>query len=504
LAVGEENKKRKLDIEQKPDRLSGGFIGAKQTNDGFKKTLPVDSLTKKYTVSVTEKHLIGKAGGSQRPSAPTNRNAIKQELLDQAKKDLRQAQGLSRQKPEDEYGGGPARRSYQLSKQDQDGFADKNDEIYSDFDGEKQSQQRRDGRAQNNGPVNDDSQKNQPEDGDNDDGSKDGPNIKNSIVNRATDYLKGKAKNFFSKEAKTAIVAFILEWWWAILLVILIIIGGFLAFSYFFGNAGRSPSETGQSIVQAADPIKDKAMIQKVLALSGNGTVNSQELQQLADELEAIKQYADDSTDQKIDVLINKIQKFNQLNKQNGTSIISSLKEIVSEINGCVEVATSDFFKFAYNEDEDTKKEILADKLKRQDGQTTQLDKRICRLLVTIENNKEAIGINDVSITALVDHKVYSGTRTHANGRAVDLDWRDDNDTKIIKWIFNNYDSLKQQGIAPYEVKEPFTQYLIAQDGALKGSDALSAKGFDKSSLQNHGWTESGTVGSNSHIHIDI
>lgn len=493
MAVDQENKRGKLDTGQKPDKLSDDFIN-------IKKTIPVDSLTKKYTVPTAEKRLIGKAGGSQMPTAPVNRNALKQELLDQAKKDLRQAQGLSRQKPEDEYGGGPARRPHQLSKQDRD---NNDDETDSDFDDEEQSQQRRNSQAQNNVPINNDSQKERPEDEDNDD-SEGGPNIKNSIVNRATDYLKDKAKNLLSKEAKTAIVAFILEWWWAILLVILIIIGGFLAFSYFFGNAGRSPSETGQSIVQAADPIKDKAMIQKVLALSGNGTINSQELQQLADELEAIKQYAGDNTDQKIDTLINKIQNYNQLNNQNGAEIVKSLKEIVNEINGCVEVATSDFFKFVYNENEDTKKEILANNLKRQDGQTTQLDKRICRLLVAIEANKATIGINDVSITALVDHKVYSGTRTHANGRAVDLDWRDDNDTKLVKWIFNNYDNLKQQGIAPYEMKEPFTQYLIAQDGALKGSAALNAKGFGKSSLQDHGWTESGAAGSNSHIHIDI
>ena len=438
------------------------------------------------------------------PVAPVNRGAVKQELLDQAKKDLRQAQGLSPQKPEDDYGGGPARKPHQsLSKQDQNNLADNNDEVDSDF-GDKEPQQQAT-RVENNAPANNDiTPRKQSETEEDNDGSEDGPNIKNSFFNKATDYLKKAAKKFLSKEAKTAIVAFILEWWWAILLVILIVIGGLVMFSYFFGTAGRSPSETGQSIVQPVDPLKDKAMIQKVLALSGNGTINAQELQQLADELEVIKQYADDSTDQKIDALINKIQNYSEINKQNGPEIIKSLKEIVGEFNGCVRVATSDFFKFVYNEDENTKKEILADKLKRQDGQTTQLDKRICRLLVAIENNKEAIGINDVSITALVDHAVNSGKRTHANGRAVDLDWRDDNDTKIIKWIFNNYDSLKQQGIAPYEMKEPFKEYLIAQDGKVKGINAAGLRGFTDSDLKAHGWPDPSAENSHSHIHIDI
>ena len=214
-------------------------------------------------------------GNKQKSVDGVKNNANK--TLGQPEEDkLRGYQGLSPKNPAQyETAGGRARQPNRPSSDNQeDNIPEEdpgNEDIAIGQNGQQPSTAPRPAQQEEQTPT----QEPEHDDGGDEDvsGEDSGPNIKKAAVNRAVDYFKKSAKKLFSKEAKTAIVAFIIEYWWAILIAIILIVGGFLLFNYLFGTAGKPVSETGATMTQAYDPAKDRPFLQAVLQMSGDKDV---------------------------------------------------------------------------------------------------------------------------------------------------------------------------------------------------------------------------------------
>lgn len=336
----EGKKKINVAVEQKPNKQSGISPDAKIPKSDIQKPIAVDSLRKIKKPIKTIARQMAKNGRSRIPQG--RGQSISQELLEQQQKELRKAQGLPPRKIEEPIPGGPALKPHRdiLTDDQQRAQTADEDENEPDFEGEEGQQPRADSENRSNVPAQNIPSPPEAENEESDDDS-DGPNIKNSIANRAIDYAKKSLKNLLSKEVKTAVIAFVLEWWWAILLVILIIIGGFLLFSYFFGNAGRSPSETGKSMLQPYDPAKDKHYLSALLQLSGDKQVQelanwtfltglSNDLTKIKEEMQISPRFDKDQITQKIDEIQKNISAYStKKDAANGKKVVQGIKDLM-------------------------------------------------------------------------------------------------------------------------------------------------------------------------------
>ncbi len=199
------------------------------------------------------------------PNAPVDRNAVRQDLLKREQEELNKAQGLDSEKPEDKFGGGPAVNALKTppASQNKSNEPAKTPSAGQPFDKAEQEKTGAKGRPEASGPVN----KDDSESDGGDESPQKGPNIRNAIANKAIDYAKKAAL----QAAKKIVLLFAThpEAWIVLAIILIIQIALFAAAMSFLGNK-KVNTLTGGTFTQAADPIKDKDWITKVLALAGD------------------------------------------------------------------------------------------------------------------------------------------------------------------------------------------------------------------------------------------
>ena len=280
------------------------------------------------------KKIESQALNRNRLSAPPDRNAVRQDLLNQEQKELRRAQGLETEKPEDKFGGGPTRKPF-LTKAEQEDAAAEQNAINPDFGEKEWSSQSGDNAPGRNVPANRrNPQEKQTNDDRDDSDSENGPNIRNAIANRAIDYAK-KAALQAGKRAAAFLAAN--PYAWVVLgITLLIMIGVFAVAMSMLG--GKVNTITGGTFTQAADPLKDSEWINKVLSLAGDKDIGekiaSTYMNGLNMDLTELKNEAKDDSD-----LTAKIQKAiddlnavkNSKSETDAEKFIADLKAIISK-----------------------------------------------------------------------------------------------------------------------------------------------------------------------------
>ncbi|MCL5410739.1 MAG: hypothetical protein M1324_02690 [Patescibacteria group bacterium] len=447
-------------------QIAGDSVRAKKLKEDLRRvaSVPFDSKIKQI------ENQRAASNQDRLPDAPVDRNAVRQDLLNQEQKELRKAQGLETEKPEEKYGGGPARKPF-LTKTERDNAKVQQDAIDSDFGEQEQFSPQKSNAPQRNVSAN--NRNPEPEkangpassvdsesDGGEGESSQKGPNIRNAIANKAIDYAKKAAL----QAAKRIAVFFAANpYAWVVLgIIILIQIAVFATAMSMLGN-NKVNTLTGGTFTQAADPIADKDWITKVLALAGDKGIGEKMSSELLEGLRSdLIQLQGETTDPEIKSEITAVLKdldavSSAKTDVNAKKLITSLEDLMKKFNYCAQVSLSDTFAIGNQED---KKGLLRGSIKRRDGSMTTVDQNMCHFLVVMEQNKPQIGVDKFTISTIVNaHSQYvkdSGKQVqskHWTGKGIDLS--KDNADKIMPWIIKNRDKLVAAGIFPRQVIGP-------------------------------------------------
>ncbi len=271
---------------------------------------------------------------------------------------------------------------------------------------------------------------------------------------------KGLKENLEKIEKVKKAIAFvrniglIIANFWPVIIIVAILLFALVLFTVLYSRANSSPSASGSSMTVAVDPLTDKDLLRKILILSGDSaTLNKfsqDQIKSLSGQLTGLKEFTDDTTDAKIDAVVAKLKVFNpSVNKTDGANIIKEIKAIVGTLNTCAKVAVHPNVTV---KNADDKKGLLAGNSMRKDGTFTPLDQGMCKMLLALADNASTIGISKVNILVLTRAhgktvKKTTITSMHYYGKGVDLSM-DDSD-KIMKWIVQNEQTLKQQNAFP-------------------------------------------------------
>lgn len=162
-------------------------------------------------------------------------------------------------------------------------------------------------------------------------------NATGALVDKARDAAKKFAVQT-AKKLATSLVANPYVWiiGGGILVALLIIV---LLYAYFGGMAGRSPNPTGASMTQAANPVKDKDLINKILLLSGAKDIKNELTDNFFNDLiPRLNDLNSGTSDQKIKDKVQEILKNIETYKSNNSD--SSAKVLVASLNELVDLIT--------------------------------------------------------------------------------------------------------------------------------------------------------------------
>lgn len=311
--------------------------------------------------------------------------------------------------------------------------------------------------------------------------------VKESIKN-----AKEKIKKQLSKEAMKALMKSPLFWWivGGILALALIAAVAFAIFGSLWGT-GNSGT-TGSTYVQAADPIKDKNWLARLLQYSGDKEISdAKSAETIAVVRKALTDIQGDTTLSsetrgKATVALSDLSTYENAQgsaakKAAATKLLADIKNITDIYFACSSLYTNTYYSIGPSAELDSLKKdgVLPATLKIKDTTYTNpeypVDPRLCGLLTAMADPNTGIDHAKIPLLAISFRGSHSSkanergyTSSHYCGRGVDInDPRVRGDevalaAEIKRWIWLNKDLLQKNKLWPEEMfgGPPYTQQI--------------------------------------------
>ena len=304
-----------------------------------------------------------------------------------------------------------------------------------------------------------------------------------SLFDRAANWFKGLGKNI---DLKSIGKMFSGPYRWGIIIAVIIAAGalGFLIFfsmNWIKGNSRVTGSTYNQPVQAAAN----KDTVDKVLALANVTGITAQNSTQILKDLNGA--IAAIEADPKISAadkasaadISKKIDTYNAAQTtDNGKAIISAVTALLDKYfpsRLVLQAPASGFFNINTS-DTNMKNELTGVAVANANNYKTTLQPALGGLLMTLFNQKDAIGITGkLTIGCLITSPNASGGDSlHTSGQAVDIQASAADMKNLQTWLYNNYDktgtgTLKTNNIYVYEVLGPNTDLWIQKFKKTKG-----------------------------------